>query len=183
MLYCVYPKDINSSENIRSVRNALCNTCASLQESDLESGLNGCQTTITGSAHVLCVICDCSVQDINCLFKSCRPESTGLVNTMTIRWELTIQVHSGLCQRWQGDAKSRFMMELQIHHGCKKKKSSQQCLELFRPVRQSKWKDRLLLQVGYKLMQFRLNYFPVSVCLSDSFPSSLSCSLCLLIAS
>lgn len=43
-----------------------------------------------------------------------------------------------------------------------RKKSSQQCLELFGPVRQSKWKDRLLLQEGNGLRQLPLC---LSVCL------------------
>lgn len=130
--------------------------------------------------HMCCAL-SVFVMFRNSPFKSCQPGSAGLINPMTIQWELTIEVHSGLCECWQGDTKSQFLMELQIHHGCKKvirkkkKNSSQQFLELFRPVKQSEWKDRLLLQEGYKLMQFRLNY--LFVCLSGSFPPSLSCLL------
>lgn len=102
---------------------------------------------------------------------------------MTIQWELTIQVLSGLCQHWQGDAKCLFLMELQIHNRCKKaclggKKSSQQYSEFFRPVRQPEWKDRLLLQKGYTVTQCRLNYLSVSV--SVCLPAPLSLTLFLI---
>lgn len=56
-----------------------------------------------------------------------------------------------------------------------KKKCIQEYLELFWPVRQLKWKDRLLLQSGYKQMQTQL-LFCLSACSTLSLPPCLASS-------
>lgn len=112
LLCCVHPLYIYSS-----------GPYASPQESDLESGLIVCKNhniwISTCALRHLWLLC---FPDINCPFKSCQPGSTGLVNPMTIRRELTVQAHLGLFffQSWKGDAESGFLLELQIQHWFKK---------------------------------------------------------------
>lgn len=117
VFYCVYPlyRTPACSKYILQKRSSVWLQWV-LEIWDLRSGLIVCKATTTGSAHVVCVICDCSVCAVNCLFKRCRPVLTGLRqqrdNPLGADYTGAVALLSELTG-W------RFLKELQIRRGCK----------------------------------------------------------------
>lgn len=124
IIFVMQPLYTDCSESILSVRTYFCSTWALCVTADVKYGirLNCLQDHKNWiSTYAVCYLW---------LFTSGNKLPVQKLSTL-VGWpcqhhdnpvgaDCSIQVHLGLCQCWQGDVKSQFLMELQIHDGCKK---------------------------------------------------------------